>query len=422
MHFHHFKSTRPQSFCGSIDKYLDDVLSGSLNLAGNPTEKTQYAGMLLEKAWRMIDRPYYNVYPIVESLCRKTALSVPWEKVSFTFSPLLFRFAAGHEPHGIASALIYTVPPPNVCGFDFGELPAFRRPWSKDGADCFQETPCVKVQSDLLRKQARQACGYLMSRSLICFVQFVSSRGTNGFIWSVRSESWEEHVETTLGDKNTIGAEECTGIDIESASQFLARLSVLAALVGHGDDMITPEILSRDQNKYDAGTEPERRWLEERACRSQGRGFSFGKQLQDNSERSPHWRNPHLALFWTGKGREVPVLKLRAGCVVTSTPLADIPTGFLGKEHESDCHDQPLPFSYRVPVPKRMRFVVMQRDKYRCRLCGLSADDGVRLEVDHKVPVAKGGKTTPENLWTLCHPCNNGKSDSDLTVGEEPAA
>ena len=56
-----------------------------------------------------------------------------------------------------------------------------------------------------------------------------------------------------------------------------------------------------------------------------------------------------------------------------------------------------------------MRFSIYQRDGYRCRICGRSTDD---LEVDHIFPIAKGGKSTYDNLQTLCHRCNYNKSDS----------
>ncbi len=43
------------------------------------------------------------------------------------------------------------------------------------------------------------------------------------------------------------------------------------------------------------------------------------------------------------------------------------------------------------------------RDGYRCRRCG-STD---YLQVDHIIPVAKGGRTILSNLWTLCDLCHS---------------
>jgi uncharacterized protein YozE (UPF0346 family) len=68
----------------------------------------------------------------------------------------------------------------------------------------------------------------------------------------------------------------------------------------------------------------------------------------------------------------------------------------------------------RSGISIKVRFEVFRSDDYRCRICGASAQDGVRLEVDHKVPVSKGGSDELQNLWTLCFKCNRGKGASDL--------
>lgn len=65
----------------------------------------------------------------------------------------------------------------------------------------------------------------------------------------------------------------------------------------------------------------------------------------------------------------------------------------------------------RGRVSNKMRFAVYNRDGYRCRICGKSGDF-VDLEVDHIKPIAKGGKSTYDNLQTLCHHCNQMKGDS----------
>lgn len=415
MQFHNYNSVRPREYSGSVDRFLDEALHGTAAVSLESSYDKLFGALLLEKAWRLVDRPYYNVFPVVESLCHKTTLEVPWEKVSFPFSPLLFRFPVGHEPYGVTSALVFTVPPPSVGGFDYGELPAFNRCWASD-TDSVQSavSACAKVSTDGMQKDARQACGYIMARSLACVVQFATPSGRQGFMWSVRSETWTETVEETLRGKTTGHVPD--SIDVDGASVFIARLSVLAALVGQGDDLITPEILAKDESRYRSATPSEREWIESRAARINGRGFAFGKQLQEQSSCSPHWRNPHMALFWTGHKRSVPVLKLRSGCVVSSTPLSEIPTGFLSHEPDDCCAQDERPFVFRSPVSKRLRFRVMRRDGFRCQLCGLTQLDGVKLEVDHKIPVSKGGLSVEQNLWTLCHPCNNGKSDSDLQV------
>lgn len=59
----------------------------------------------------------------------------------------------------------------------------------------------------------------------------------------------------------------------------------------------------------------------------------------------------------------------------------------------------------RGKVTNKMRFAIMARDGYRCVKCG-RPDSRAYLEIDHIIPIAKGGKSTYDNLQTLCHECN----------------
>ena len=59
----------------------------------------------------------------------------------------------------------------------------------------------------------------------------------------------------------------------------------------------------------------------------------------------------------------------------------------------------------RGKVSNKMRFSIYERDGYRCRCCGVS-EEYAPLEIDHIIPISKGGKSTYENLQTLCHKCN----------------
>jgi len=75
-------------------------------------------------------------------------------------------------------------------------------------------------------------------------------------------------------------------------------------------------------------------------------------------------------------------------------------------------------------VPKgnglSLRYDILKRDGYKCQICGRDASDGMKLEVDHKIPRAKGGSNEPDNLWALCFDCNHGKSDKDLYPPDLP--
>lgn len=64
-------------------------------------------------------------------------------------------------------------------------------------------------------------------------------------------------------------------------------------------------------------------------------------------------------------------------------------------------------------IPAKLRFDVMRRDNFRCHYCGRTGEQ-VELEVDHIIPVAKGGKSELNNLVTACKECNRGKRDTSV--------
>ena len=68
----------------------------------------------------------------------------------------------------------------------------------------------------------------------------------------------------------------------------------------------------------------------------------------------------------------------------------------------------------RIPLNPTVRFEILKRDGYRCQICGADKDDDVKMEIDHKIPVVKGGTDDPSNLWVLCFECNRGKGTRNL--------
>ena len=67
-------------------------------------------------------------------------------------------------------------------------------------------------------------------------------------------------------------------------------------------------------------------------------------------------------------------------------------------------------------MTKKLREFIKERDNYTCCTCGNSThvEPNLLLEIDHIIPVAKGGITSEENLQTLCWKCNRAKSDKIL--------
>jgi len=59
-----------------------------------------------------------------------------------------------------------------------------------------------------------------------------------------------------------------------------------------------------------------------------------------------------------------------------------------------------------------LRYEVLKNAKFRCELCGISAEEKA-LEVDHIMPKNSGGSDDISNLQALCYSCNAMKRDRD---------
>lgn len=62
-----------------------------------------------------------------------------------------------------------------------------------------------------------------------------------------------------------------------------------------------------------------------------------------------------------------------------------------------------------------LREQVFNRDGRQCAQCGHTGSASNPLEVDHKVPLNKGGEHHLDNLQVLCRKHNRQKSDNELT-------
>ena len=87
------------------------------------------------------------------------------------------------------------------------------------------------------------------------------------------------------------------------------------------------------------------------------------------------------------------------------------------KEVENDWLTKKISSSKYFKIPKKrpaisskIRWDVFEKDNYQCVFCGNKKE----LEVDHIIPIAKGGRHIMTNFQTLCRKCNEKKSDEIL--------
>lgn len=60
------------------------------------------------------------------------------------------------------------------------------------------------------------------------------------------------------------------------------------------------------------------------------------------------------------------------------------------------------------PKLSKKRLAILDRDGHKCLKCGST----IALELDHVLPLSKGGNSKPCNLQTLCTKCNSEKRDT----------
>lgn len=62
----------------------------------------------------------------------------------------------------------------------------------------------------------------------------------------------------------------------------------------------------------------------------------------------------------------------------------------------------------REGISPRLRALILERDGYKCVLCGRKAMMNVMLHIGHEIPVCQGGTNDESNLRTECSDCNLG--------------
>lgn len=64
----------------------------------------------------------------------------------------------------------------------------------------------------------------------------------------------------------------------------------------------------------------------------------------------------------------------------------------------------------RIFIPPEVKKYVFERNQYQCQSCG-KTNLQIELQIDHIIPLARGGSNDISNLQTLCSKCNLQKKD-----------
>jgi len=246
------------------------------------TDTVAIAHMDWEERWHLAGRPFYRVWPKVMSMLLKLDLSA----VPASFCRL---------PRGIDQLLIQ-LPSGNGLADDGGDLQTIIV-----GHVMTRVGPGVSVGSF---DGKLSAIGPDMSVPLVDMWVFPST---------------DEPLRTVL-DSLRIAAPLQTSLTVRD--KVLSLVTTLC-LLDSDPELIAPYVLTNDEAKAITQADIDR--LSAKARRRGRYGWDVGKSI----EVMPHYRRPHTALFWTGEGRKVPVIRLRKGALVHRSKIESIPTGYL---------------------------------------------------------------------------------------------
>lgn len=76
-------------------------------------------------------------------------------------------------------------------------------------------------------------------------------------------------------------------------------------------------------------------------------------------------------------------------------------------------------YKMKVKYTPHQRLEILDRDGWNCQCCGIEVHDRStgdwntpdKANIDHIIPISKGGNSEPSNLQVLCRTCNLSKKD-----------
>lgn len=236
--------------------------------------------------WFELKRPYYNVWPGIIPLLTKIDLDLPSHLVAAPLSTINLRFPVKNNPLSFKA----------------------------NGKDVFA--------TGMLLSQADNADSTTTFLQLWIDIGEVSERGNPATTMRMFPLSESMTVEQAL---NELGEDPSAKIGIEVPNAFfstMVRLACTVCLLADDPQIIEPDVLADDRVKFEETRDIK---YVEKAHRRGKLGWNVGEKF----EAIPHYRRPHPALFWTGKGRLIPKIGIRKGSIVNRTIVGDIPTGYL---------------------------------------------------------------------------------------------
>ena len=265
-----------------------------------------YNHIRMEQIWTKHKRPYYCVWPgIITPLMRMRLDNLPVANVKLPdgLPALCFRFPVGKVIPGLT-----------ISGHPIRSVVALRArivdvpdsqltPGKDNGGDEGLTLWVNHGETDPEGWPVLTYVNLLMSSGIKC-VEEALQRGTGGL---------GDYVEV----KGPIQGDPVEGEAIRNVVRIVCACLLMRTSGSSGLLQVDP--LSKDEGK-DLTVEQ----LMARAHKRGKVGWHVGKGI----EVSPHYRNAHPCLVWTGEGRKIPRVVMREGSVIHKDKIETLPTGY----------------------------------------------------------------------------------------------
>ena len=288
----------------STQEFYSETMRSSIQIADRATYRQQ----LIEKAWEADRCPYYRVYPSIIPMLLKLNLEVDTGLIRIpsdlrvfaihfpkTDHKLSFDDASGH--YSIRSILCGPVTLTSAGEFydgisiwvDFGETYGISDPSSN---------PLIKD---------------------LTIASYINVPVKKGLTVEAASSMLRHDPSSAYGV-----------IMPENIHTGIIRLVCTICLLENDPTIIEPDVLDKDKAKYEANPTQA---IVDRAVRRGKRGWNIGRKI----EVIPHVRGDSpFALYWTGKGRTIPIIRHRKGCIVHRELVSKVSTiQDYDEQHES---------------------------------------------------------------------------------------
>ena len=261
-------------------------------------DKATYRQQIIERAWETDKCPYYRVYPSIIPMLLKLNLEVDTGLIRIPTGLRVFAihfpkvdhklsFDYGDRHYNVRSVLCGPVTLTTKGEFydgisiwvDFGETYGISDPSSD---------PTIKD---------------------LTIASYINVPVKNGLTVEAASDMLQHDPSSKLGV-----------IMPESIHTGIIRLVCTICLLENDPTIIEPDVLDKDKAKYEAN--PTQAVID-RAIRRGKRGWNIGRKI----EVIPHIRGDSpFALYWTGKGRTIPIIRHRKGCIVHRELVSKVST------------------------------------------------------------------------------------------------